>query len=271
MRTSAITRIDRRPILLFALAALSVSLTSCGTSAPPASSAPAYTNANLSGTFVFSASGSDPTDGAYYVAGTFTADGKGNITGGTVDYTESVGVDPTTPFYGTFVDPRVSITGTYSVGSTGSGTATITDGAGVKDTFTFYLASSTSPQGISGIQAFDGTGSGQFLPIGTPPADLSGSYSFSLSGQGQGTVSASGSFQTNASGSILSGSEMYTDSGATSNYASLSGFLSPAVNGRGYAVIGPNTFGYYLNSLNQITLVGLDDRVLLYGTAQKSS
>ena len=62
------------------------------------------------------------------------------------------------------------------------------------------------------------------------------------------------------------------DSGATANIASLSGgFLTPLVNGRGYAVIGPNTFGYYLNSLNQITLVGLEDRVRLYGTAQKSS
>jgi len=39
--------------------------------------------------------------------------------------------------------------------------------------------------------------------------------------------------------------------------------------GRGQAAIGGFTFSYYPVTANQIVLIGLDDRALLYGTAQK--
>src|SRR5438067_13865544 len=35
----------------------------------------------LNGSFVFSANGTDPADGSYFVAGSFTGDGKAGLTG----------------------------------------------------------------------------------------------------------------------------------------------------------------------------------------------
>jgi hypothetical protein len=121
------------------------------------------------------------------------------------------------------------------------------------------------------VSAFDSTGSGELVALGSAPATLAGSYSFTLTGEGHGTVSASGSFTTNASGSITAGTETYIDGGATQSISALSGYLLPVENGRGYAVIGGNTFSYYINNLNQFTLTGLDDQALLHGTAQKTS
>ena len=196
---------------------------------------------------MFTAAGTDPNDGDYFVAGTFQADGKGNITSGIADYN-----------LGSGIDSQVKIVGTYTVAALGSGTVSITDSAGVQDTFTIFLANSTSPQGISGVSAFDSTGSGELVALGSAPATLAGSYSFTLTGEGHGTVSASGSFTTNASGSITAGTETYIDGGATQSISALSGYLLPVENGRGYAVIGGNTFSYYINNLNQFTLTGLD-------------
>ncbi len=247
-----------RPILPLILAAAAVSLTSCGSSSNPPPAAPAYTTSNLSGGYVFTANGTDPTDGDYAVAGTFQADGKGNITSGIADYN-----------LGSGIDPKVLFTGTYTVAPQGAGTVSITDSQGVQDTFTIYLTNG-STGGVSGVASFDSTGSGELVPIGTQAADLSGTYSFSLKGESHGTLADSGTFTTNAAGAITGGTESYTDAGASGSNTALSGYLLPVLNGRGYAVIGPHTFGYYLNSLNQITLVGLDDQALLSGTAQKT-
>ena len=248
-----------RPIASLVLAAAAVSLTSCGTSSNPAPAAPAYTTSNLSGGYVFTANGTDPTDGDYAVAGTFQADGKGNITGGIADYN-----------LGSGIDPHVQFTGTYTVASQGAGTVSITDSQGVQDTFTIYLTNG-STGGISGVSSFDSSGSGELVPIGTQAASLAGTYSFSLTGEEFGALAESGTFTTNAAGTITSGTDSYTDAGASGSNAALSGYLLPIVNGRGYAVIGPHTFGYYLNSLNQIILVGLDDQALLSGTAQPTT
>jgi hypothetical protein len=248
-----------RSILSLFLAAGAISLTSCGTTSNKAPAPPAYTASSLSGGYVFTASGTDPSDGDYAVAGTFQADGKGNITGGIADYN-----------LGSGIDPKVLFTGTYTVAPLGSGTVSITDSQGVQDTFTIYLTNG-STGGVSGVSSFDSTGSGELVPIGTQAASLAGTYSFSLKGESHGTLTDSGTFTTNAAGTIISGTETYSDAGASGSNDALSGYLLPILNGRGYAVIGPHTFGYYLNSLNQITLVGLDDQALLSGTAQPTT
>ena len=72
-----------------AASAAALALTACGNSA--SSTATTTTTAALmtsdfSGAYVFTIKGTDPNDGDYAIAGTFTADGKGNITSGVADY-----------------------------------------------------------------------------------------------------------------------------------------------------------------------------------------
>src|SRR5205085_10816951 len=85
--------------------------------------------AQLNGTFVFSASGSDPADGSYFVAGSFTADGKGGLTG-IEDLNLGSGVDSNVPF-----------TGTYLIDSAGNVAVTVSDGTGIPTFFTFPMPS----------------------------------------------------------------------------------------------------------------------------------
>src|SRR5205823_7609033 len=81
----------------------------------------------LNGSFAFSANGSDPADGNYFVAGSFTADGKGGLTG-----IEDLNL-------GSGVDSNVPYTGMYQVDSAGAVSATISDGTGIPTFFTFAI------------------------------------------------------------------------------------------------------------------------------------
>ena len=67
-------------------------ITGCGTAAawsPPNNQG--YSNGNLSGTYVFSSTGVDSTWRFLAVAGVFTADGSGTLSGGNIDVN---GVEP---------------------------------------------------------------------------------------------------------------------------------------------------------------------------------
>ena len=194
----------------------------------------------LNGSFVFSANGTDPADGSYFVAGSFTADGKGGLTG-----IEDLNL-------GSGVDSNVSFTGTYQVDSAGSVSVTISDGTGVP---TF---------------SYDGTGSGTVQTQNTSGFTNLGTFAFTLNGQGEGTVTGSGTFTTNAAGSFTAGAENLSDGAFARNNSALNGTLSPMFSGgRGTAVIGADVFSYYAISQTQIVLAGLEDTTLIYGTATK--
>ena len=210
--------------------------------------------APLSGTFAFSANGTDPADGSYFVAGSFTADGKGGLTG-IEDLNLGSGVDSNVPF-----------TGTYQADSAGNVAVTISDGTPVPTFFTF-----PTPSGSTAVKLnYNGTGTGTVQAQSTSGFSNVGTFTFTLNGQGEGTVTGSGSFTTNAAGSILSGSESFQDGAFARNTSALSGTLSPVFSGgRGMAVIGPDMFSYYAVSQNQIILAGLEDATLIYGTATK--
>src|SRR5438270_2477121 len=100
--------------------------------------------AQLNGAFVFSANGNDPADGSYFVAGSFTADGKGGLTG-IEDLNLGSGVDSNVPF-----------TGTYLIDSAGNAAVTISDGTGIPTFFTFPMPSGSAAAKVS----YDGTGTG---------------------------------------------------------------------------------------------------------------
>jgi len=75
-----------------------------------------FSNASLSGNFVFTIAGVDPGGSALAAGGLFAADGKGNIANGAIDVNDSGFVKVTN---GTFA-------GTYSISSNGRGTVSYT-------------------------------------------------------------------------------------------------------------------------------------------------
>jgi hypothetical protein len=95
-------------------------LTSCGSSGgssvTPVQAATGYSNASVSGTYAF-------VNSAKFMIGTITANGNGNITSGTVNVLTS-SAPTVTP------SCTISVTGTYTVQSSGAGTATLIVTAG---------------------------------------------------------------------------------------------------------------------------------------------
>jgi hypothetical protein len=240
-----------RYLLLFVAAGF---LSACGggsSSSKTTTTMPAV--AQFSGTFAFSATGTDPSDGDYFVAGSLTADGKGNVTG-IEDLNLGSGVDNNVPF-----------TGMYAIDSTGNVTLTLSDGSGTPTILTFAAPSGSNTAKLS----YNGTATGT-LQAQTSGFSNAGTYNFSLSGEGEAAVTASGTFTLGGAGVIASGSEKYQDGTFSKSTQSLSGIVSPPFSGgRGTAVIGSNLFSYYAVSPTQIILAGLDDDALLFGTATK--
>jgi hypothetical protein len=204
------------------------------------------------GTFAFSATGSD-SDGNYFVAGSFSANGRGGITG-LEDFNWGSGVDSSVPFAGTY---RVEA---------GSVTASLEDKIGISTVITFPI-----PDGSSAVAIYyDGTGTGTLQAQSAKGFSNTGTFAFKLNGEGNGEISGSGTFATSPAGTIISGTETYQDGTYSRETDELSGLLSPALErGRGTAVIGSNIFSYYVVSQNQIILAGLEDSRLIYGTATR--
>jgi hypothetical protein len=171
-------------VLLLALSAL-LFLAACGSNgnsvsipvAPPSGN---FSNSNLNGTYVFSVLGSDFNGAPYAIVGTINADGsggngRGTITGGTIDINDS----ETTPAPGL----SIATGGFYSIGIDGRGTFTI--GTTTANPFganmTFDVVLSSSSHGL--VTEFDdnGTGSGT-IDLQTANTAPTGTYAFSLSG-----------------------------------------------------------------------------------------
>ncbi len=237
----------------------SAALVACsnGTSGSSGSSGStlSLTTAALSGSYVFTATGTDASDGDYSVVGSFVADGKGNITSAVADYN-----------LGSGVDDDVMLTGTYTI-SAGAIVVTLMDGGVVKDTFN---TAPISASGTAGVSGFDGTGSGKLYSQVTSGFTLPGTYSFSVSGEGDGVISGSGQFVAGASGAFASGTATVTDGSSSISYSPVAGLLTPpSTGGRGFANIAGNNLAYYVVGPNQIQMMGLDARYLLTIPAQK--
>ena len=189
--------------LLLALSALAF-LGACGGGGsrvivvPPPSGA--FSNSSLSGTYVFSATGTDYSvspPAFFTVAGTIVANGSGSLTGGSFD----------------FVDTAFSVStgnavsgGTYHVGSDGRGTATL-PGNLIVD---FVLTSSS--HGL--IIRFDGGGTGSgTLDLQSGTTVPAGSYALSLAGVDSvvNPFNSVGAFTIDGSGTITTGVQDFND------------------------------------------------------------
>ncbi len=195
------------PLALLSL----VLLAGCGSNNNVTVNKNGYANSDFSGTYVFSFSGTDvnvsaQTESFFAIAGTITADGNGNITGGTVDIN-----DANLPSPGVFTAQALSAS-TYSVSSDGRGSGTLITPQG---TFGIDFVLTSDSSGL--ISRFDssGSGSGTFELQGSTTQSALTSLAFTMFGSDSnfnfiGTV---GAFTLNPSGSITSGVQDFNDAG----------------------------------------------------------
>jgi len=244
----------------------SIGLLSCGgggsSSAPAPSSPPVsvtYSNASLNGQYAFTFSG--VTNGSVEAAaGTFTADGAGNLSAGIEDLNA-----PNGPYL------QMNFTGTYSIGPDGRGSATISNSLG---TITFKFVMTTSKHAV--VVAFDnsdiGTGSVDLQdPTAFSTSALKGGYTFGLIGSDSSfnPIAIAGEFSADGAGHISNGLEDVNDNGTISNQ-SFSGSYSVDFTGRGTAAFslgGTSTnYAFYVISSNQLDFVEIDSYPPLAGT-----
>ena len=242
------------PIILSALAVLA----GCGGTSNPVVTPPpsgSFSNSNLTGTYVFSATGTvndAPVNDFVTIMGAFTADGKGNITGGVIDQNSTVA-------NGLILESNVT-SGTYSVGSDGrptgnsnlpSGLITLQSGAG---TFQFDYVLTSSEHGlVTEFESF-GSASGTLdLQSAVTQANINGQsfafnftgssgFSTSLCGISNGTAfvipyATVGAFTLDSSGNISTGLEDFNNNCVSSGSTNL------AVTGGSVILTPGTTFG----------------------------
>jgi len=223
--------------------------------------------AKLTGPYAFLFNGGD-SGGAVVIAGSFTADGSGNITGGLEDISRVSGVSTS-----------VSFTGTYTVGAgannLGSMTLTSTTPA-VTSTFGFALGG--FDMGVATKGRFEGTferagadGVGQLEkqdPAGFSAAAVSGSYVLGFEGVNDtgGRFVVAGRFDANGVGALTNGQVDANSAGILINKASMTGAYSVVASGRGTAalaitgVINPVNVSFYVVSRKKLFAMQTDAR-----------
>ena len=170
-----------------------------------------YSNSSLQGPFAFTLSGNTGS-GHFFRAGSFVADGAGNLNSVLEDTNNTSGAT-TTP---------ISTTGTYTVGADGRGTMLLNDGL-TPASFRFVIVNNSQLQ-IIGFDA-TGTAAGQANAqdpsafVGSPLAALSGTYVFDFSGvHGLTALSQIGEFSADGAGNITQGAMDINDGGTATQF-----------------------------------------------------
>jgi Putative Ig domain len=231
-------------------------------SPPATASAPLTLTINgptsrLNGTYVFSFSG---YNGGNLVeqAGTFSADGNGNITAGLMDSNSLVGVKTSLTF-----------TGTYSIGSTNTGPMTLN--IPTLGIFTYQVAAPASgtirfiQNGNTGNQ-----GTGYIRKVTSPTkitlAQLAASWAFGGTGAdvAASRYAAAGTFTADATGAWTALEDDANDNGTvTHNTAGTGNFLTiDPVTQRGTAAMTVNSvttnFSFYPVSTGELVMLSID-------------
>ena len=229
-------------------------------------------DAALTGHYAFLFNGFDDATGKQVaVAGSFTADGLGDITNGLEDINGPL-----------VAQTSVAFTGTYIVGLDNRGTATFTKTVGGSvTTYAFALGSFNAGVASKGrlIEFDDKTGppgpgtrgSGimrlQDPAALSPPniANIKGSYGFGLSGQDSagGPLASAGIFSADGAGNITSATEDSNDAGIVDNNVAFTGtYTAPDANGRATGTATytspPTHFSMYVISASEAFLMTTD-------------
>ena len=212
----------------------------------------------LNGNYVFSLSGYSQ-GGLVLQAGSFTSDGKGNITNGLMDSNSASGVQT-----------KLAFTGTYSLDATDLGPMTLVIPA--LGTFTYQLAVPVNGT-IRFIQngSAGGQGSGVIRKVGTGAkitvASLAATWAFGSFGADSALsrFASAGTFVADNTGKWTSGVEDTNDNGSMANKVAFTGsFVAiDAVTGRGTATLsvtnGATTnYSFYPVSSSELIMLGID-------------
>lgn len=222
-------------------------------------------NSVLSGKYAFSFTGTATNTGApLFLAGSFTADGAGNI---------SVGVEDINQI-GLPASRGISISGTYSIGGDGRGTLNIT--GSVNQTFKIVVENGNHGQLIRFDSGAAGSGTFDLQTSSTFSLNsLHGSYAFGWNGSDPGANPFSGIGEVSLSSGSATGAADVNDGGAYTQFTVSGTLQSPDSNGHGTASItyGTNTitYGYDIISANRVLLIELDTAGATVGEADLQS
>jgi hypothetical protein len=249
---------------------------------------PARTNTNnseLKGQYAFLLSGFDANGYPLASAGTFTADGNGNITTGIIDTNGTALTTASTNV--------ALLASTFSVGTDNRGKLTLITSAGTR-TYVLSLNSITSGVASGGyLTEFDSTGqslTGVFS-LQTTGATLTGGYAFGASGFAVNSTptlpthrAAAGEIQLNVIGGLNSAEYLSSADATVTPVVPTGGNITIAANGRGtLSLTKPNSAGtlnfvVYVVSASRFYLLSSDPASgttgtndLLYGSAQQQT
>jgi hypothetical protein len=219
-----------------------------------------FSNASLSGNFVFTVAGVDPGGSALAAGGLFAADGNGNITNGTIDVFGKV--------------TNGAFTGTYSISSNGRGTVTINGTTGGLSQFAVYL---TANQGVLLLDLDTITTMGAALSQtgGISASTFSGRYALNFDAAGSsafteedlvGQVVADGVSVLAGGGDINQFTVGPPPISKLFPNALLTGTFSASSNGRFTGTLTSSATGtlnliYYIASGSNVLFIGLDTQV----------
>ena len=215
---------SNRLVLPAVLAALAI-LPSCGSSngvtnpvAPPSGG---FSNSSLNGTYVFSVSGTDTNGAPYAMVGSFTANGSGVITGGTLDLNDAA-FPSSSPAISPVANSPISGS-SYSVGVDGRGEAKLNTSTPFTSPIVLDFVLQDSSHGL--VTEFDTSASGSgSLDLQSSGTTLNGSYAFIFSGAfGSSSVSTVGNFTVPSGGGAVTGLEDFNSEGIPYPGEALSG------------------------------------------------
>jgi len=214
-----------------------------------------FTNASIQNGFAFRLRG----DTAAYIGGSnsigaFSSDGNGNITSGSLDSIVDVGVET-----------NQSLTGTYSVDSSGRATITLSPAGAIPITTVAWLADST--QGFFLQQAQNAVTAGPLTQQQGDPfsaASLKGEYAFRLlgfNGQNPTAVGAVGVMTFDGNAKVSLADFVVSQNGGLNQNAAVGGSYTMSSNGR--AVTGPisgvsNSMVFYFTSATSAYILFTD-------------
>jgi hypothetical protein len=238
-----------------------------------------YSPSSLQGQFAFSMAGSNAS-GHFFRAGSFLADGAGNLNSVLEDINTASSVT-TSP---------ISTTGTYTVGADGRGTLQFNDGL-TPASFDFVLVNGAQLQIIGFDATGTATGQANAQDISTFSASaLNGAYVFDFTGtHSSNGISEIGEFTADGAGHITGGLIDVNDNGAvsqlqiTGNTASVgqpptypSTYTPPSLpNGRGTLTLATSGvtlhFSFYVVSRGAAKFVGTDPEISIGALAGVSA
>ncbi len=245
-------------------------------------------NAKLNGHYAFLLKGYNG-DGDMTQAGSFVADGQGNISSGITDYAFGSDIERV---------PGVTFAGTYSVNSDNRASITFTNTGFLTQTFTLALGSFNGGVASRGrmieLDNEEIWVTGQLAkqdPTAFSAAAVAGSYAFGFGGSAESgwPLTTAGRF-TAAGGGITAGlADVYgvglTESGAGTVYPGsalpFSGLYDVSSNGRGTAILYGlpySNFSFYVVSADELFFIELEtcsnicsDKSGISGTALRQS